>query len=78
LLAIAKALRTLSRMPINRIVDAGNTMIIMEHNLDVIRNADWVVDMGPEGGTKGGRVLFQGTPRDLLAAGNSLTARHLS
>jgi len=63
---------------INRIVDAGNTIIVIEHNLDVIRNADWVVDMGPEGGHKGGEVLFQGTPRDLLAAGNSLTARYLS
>ncbi len=62
---------------INRIVDAGNTMIVIEHNLDVIRNADWIVDMGPEGGHKGGTVLFQGTPRDLLAAESSLTARYL-
>ena len=57
---------------VNRIVDAGNTMIVIEHNLDVIRNADWIVDMGPEGGHKGGTVLFEGTPRDLLAAENSL------
>ena len=62
---------------VNRIVDAGNTMIVIEHNLDVIRNADWIVDMGPEGGHKGGTVLFQGTPRDLLAAENSLTAHYL-
>ena len=62
---------------INRIVDAGNTMIVIEHNLDVIRNADWIVDMGPEGGHKGGTVLFQGTPKDLLAAKNSLTAHYL-
>ena len=62
---------------VNRIVDAGNTMIVIEHNLDVIRNADWIVDMGPEGGHKGGTVLFQGTPHDLLAAKNSLTARYL-
>jgi excinuclease UvrABC ATPase subunit len=62
---------------VNRIVDAGNTMIVIEHNLDVIRNADWVVDMGPEGGHKGGIVLFQGTPRDLPAAKNSLTAQYL-
>ena len=53
---------------VNRIVDAGNTMVVIEHNLDVIRNADWIIDMGPEGGHKGGTVLFQGTPRDLLAA----------
>ncbi|HUZ17740.1 MAG TPA: excinuclease ABC subunit UvrA [Spirochaetia bacterium] len=63
---------------INRVVDAGNTMIVIEHNLDVIRNADWIVDMGPEGGYKGGTVLLQGTPRDLLTAKNSLTARYLS
>ena len=62
---------------VNRIVDAGNTMIVIEHNLDVIRNADWIVDMGPEGGHKGGTVLFQGTPKDLLAAENSLTAHYL-
>ena len=62
---------------VNRIVDAGNTMIVIEHNLDVIRNADWIVDMGPEGGHRGGTVLFQGTPRDLVAAENSLTARYL-
>jgi excinuclease ABC A subunit len=62
---------------INRIVDEGNTMIVIEHNLDVIRNADWIVDMGPEGGHKGGTVLFQGTPRDLLADKKSLTAEYL-
>jgi excinuclease UvrABC ATPase subunit len=62
---------------VNRLVDAGNTVIIIEHNLDVIRNADWVVDLGPEGGHKGGTILFQGTPRDLLAAKNSLTAHYL-
>ena len=63
---------------INRIVDEGNTMIVIEHNLDVIRNADWIVDMGPEGGHRGGTVLFEGTPRDLLTAKGSLTARYLS
>jgi excinuclease UvrABC ATPase subunit len=63
---------------VNRIVDEGNTMIVIEHNLDVIRNADWIVDLGPEGGHKGGQVLFEGTPRDLMTARNSLTARYLS
>ncbi len=62
---------------VNRIVDAGNTMVVIEHNLDVIRNADWIIDMGPEGGHKGGTVLFQGTPKDLLAAKSSLTAQYL-
>ena len=62
---------------INRIVDEGNTIIVIEHNLDVIRNADWIVDMGPEGGYKGGTVVFQGTPRDLRTSRDSLTARYL-
>lgn len=62
---------------INRLVDEGNTVIVIEHNLSVIRNADWVIDMGPEGGTKGGTVMFEGTPRDLKSAQESLTARYI-
>ncbi len=62
---------------INRIVDEGNTMIVIEHNLDVVRNADWIIDLGPEGGRRGGEVLFEGTPRELLKAKRSLTARYL-
>ncbi len=61
----------------DRLVDAGNTVIVIEHNTKVIRNADWVIDMGPEGGTKGGRVMFEGTPRQLLTAKNSLTSEYL-
>jgi excinuclease UvrABC ATPase subunit len=61
----------------NRLVDAGNTVIVIEHNQDVIRNADWVLDMGPEGGSKGGTVVFEGTPRQLLDAKDSLTGRYL-
>jgi len=53
----------------NRLVDGGNTVIVIEHNQDVIRNADWVIDIGPEGGSKGGSVVFEGTPRQLLVAG---------
>jgi len=63
---------------LNRIVDEGNTMIVIEHNLDVIRNADWIIDLGPEGGNRGGSVVFQGTPRDLLTSKSSLTARYLT
>jgi len=59
----------------DRLVDSGNTVI--EHNLDVIRNADWIIDIGPEGGNKGGRVIFEGTPVQLLAASQSLTSRYL-
>lgn len=62
----------------NRLVDTGNTVIVIEHNLDVIRNADWIIDMGPEGGSKGGRVIFEGTPKALLSAEQSLTGRYLN
>jgi excinuclease UvrABC ATPase subunit len=61
----------------NRLVDTGNTVIVIEHNLDVIKNADWIIDMGPEGGNKGGRVMFEGTPRQLLSAEHSLTSAYL-
>jgi len=61
----------------NRLVDAGNTVIVIEHNLDVIRNADWIIDMGPEGGSKGGQIMFEGTPRELQSATTSLTSKYL-
>ena len=61
----------------NRLVDAGNTVIVIEHNLDVIRNADWIIDMGPEGGSKGGKVMFEGTPQAILSATHSLTGAYL-
>jgi len=61
----------------NRLVDAGNTVIVIEHNTSVIKNADWVIDMGPEGGTKGGKVMFEGTPKQLLTAKNSLTSEYV-
>jgi excinuclease ABC A subunit len=61
----------------NRLVDSGNTMIVIEHNLDVIKNADWIIDMGPDGGTKGGKVMFEGTPRELLENKESITSTYL-
>ncbi len=61
----------------NRLVDTGNTVIVIEHNLDVIKNADWIIDMGPEGGNKGGKVMFEGTPTQLLSAKQSLTSTYL-
>ena len=61
----------------NRLVDGGNTVMVIEHHLDVIRNADWIIDMGPEGGNKGGMVIFEGTPRELLGAKHSLTSKYL-
>lgn len=62
---------------INRLVDTGNTVVVIEHNLHVIKNADWIIDMGPEGGSKGGKVMFEGTPKQLLGAKNSLTGQYL-
>ncbi len=62
---------------INRLVDAGNTVVVIEHNLAIIKNADWIIDMGPEGGVKGGRVLFEGTPGQLLECEQSLTSVYL-
>ena len=63
---------------IDRLVDAGNTVILIEHHLDVIRQADWIIDLGPEGGNGGGEVLFEGVPRDLLGCERSITARYLA
>jgi excinuclease UvrABC ATPase subunit len=58
-------------------VDTGNTVVVIEHNLHVIKNADWIIDMGPEGGSKGGQVIFEGTPEQLLKAKRSLTSEYL-
>ncbi|MFC7862365.1 excinuclease ABC subunit UvrA [Streptomyces murinus] len=62
---------------IERIVDQGNTVIVIEHNLDIVKSADWIIDLGPEGGSGGGRVLFEGTPAELLKATGSYTAEYL-
>lgn len=62
---------------LDRLVDAGNTVIVAEHHLEVVKHADWVVDMGPEGGRRGGRVVFEGTPADLAQAPTH-TGRHLA
>ena len=60
------------------LVDKGNTVIVIEHNLDVIKNADWIIDMGPEGGSGGGRVIAQGTPEQIAADAESHTGRFLA
>src|SRR6185503_18034720 len=62
---------------INRLVEAGNSVIVIEHHLHVIKNADWIIDLGPEGGSKGGRVMFEGTPQQLLKAKHSITSAYL-
>jgi len=63
---------------INGLVDKGNTVIVIEHNLDVIKTSDWIVDMGPEGGAGGGTVVAQGTPEDVAANPDSYTGRFLA
>lgn len=62
---------------INRLVDRGNTVLIIEHNLDVVKTADWVIDMGPEGGRNGGQLMFAGLPEDLIKEKKSETAKFL-
>ncbi|MEJ2277996.1 MAG: hypothetical protein P8Y70_09660, partial [Candidatus Lokiarchaeota archaeon] len=62
---------------LNKLVDKGNTIVIIEHNLDVIKTADWIVDLGPEGGEKGGKIIAEGTPEDLANNKKSLTGRFL-
>ncbi|MGF9910146.1 ATP-binding cassette domain-containing protein [Brevibacillus porteri] len=61
----------------NRLVDAGNTVIVIEHNLDVISQADWIIDMGPDGGSNGGQVVFEGTPPQIIHVEQSITGRYL-
>ena len=60
-----------------RLIENGASILIIEHNLDVIRSADWVIDLGPEGGDRGGNIVAQGTPEQIAAAGNSYTGRYL-
>ncbi len=62
---------------LDRLVDAGRTVIVIEHNLDVVARADWVIDLGPGGGHDGGRVIFEGTPAELIGADGSLTGQYL-
>jgi excinuclease ABC subunit A len=62
---------------LHRLTDAGNTVIVIEHNLDVIRAADWIIDLGPEGGEKGGYIIAEGTPEDVSQADRSHTGRFL-
>ncbi len=62
---------------INRLVDAGNTVVVVEHNQQIIKNSDWVIDLGPEGGEKGGEVIFTGNPKELAETSRSITAKYL-
>ncbi|MCW2965932.1 MAG: excinuclease subunit, partial [Actinomycetia bacterium] len=69
---IEKLLETLQRL-----VDAGNTMLVIEHNLDVIKQADWLVDLGPEGGEAGGEIVATGTPEEVAQVPESYTGQFL-
>jgi excinuclease ABC subunit A len=62
---------------LNRLADTGNTVLIIEHNLDVIKQADWVIDLGPEGGDKGGTILASGTPEEIAKLAKSHTGQYL-
>jgi len=62
---------------LQRLVEGGNTVLVIEHNLDVIKSADWIVDLGPEGGDRGGEIVVAGTPEDVAACERSHTGRFL-
>ena len=62
---------------LNKLVDRGNTVLIIEHNMDVIKMADWIIDMGPEGGERGGRIICEGTPEEISNCKESYTAKYL-
>jgi excinuclease ABC subunit A len=62
---------------LHRLVDAGNTVVVIEHNLDVIKTADWIIDLGPEGGDEGGYIIAQGTPETVARLEGTYTGRFL-
>ena len=63
---------------LHELVDQGNTMVVIEHNLDVVKTADWILDFGPEGGDGGGRIVASGTPEQVAASPDSWTGRYLA
>jgi excinuclease ABC subunit A len=63
---------------LHALVDQGNTVVVIEHNLEVIKTADWILDLGPEGGDGGGRIVAEGTPEDIAANPDSYTGRFLA
>jgi excinuclease ABC subunit A len=62
---------------LNRLVESGNTVLVIEHNLDVIRNADWIIDLGPEGGERGGEIVVEGPPPAVAKSKRSYTGQVL-
>jgi excinuclease ABC subunit A len=63
---------------LSSLVDKGNTVLVIEHNLDVIKTSDWIIDMGPEGGSRGGTVISEGTPEQVAADPDSYTGQFLA
>jgi excinuclease ABC subunit A len=59
-------------------VELGNTVIVIEHNMHVVKTADWIIDLGPEGGAGGGRIVAEGTPEDVAKSKDSYTGQHLA
>lgn len=72
----AKDVKNIMKL-LDRFVDKGNTVIVIEHNLDVMKQADYLIDIGPDGGTNGGRVVFTGTPKEMIEFGNTITSDYL-
>ena len=64
-------------MLLNRMVDLGSTVIVVEHNQQVIKASDWIVDLGPEGGNNGGKIIAEGTPNEIIINNNSVTGKFL-
>jgi excinuclease ABC subunit A len=62
---------------LNSLVDRGNTVVVIEHNLDVVKMADWIIDLGPDGGDRGGRIIAEGTPEQICRSRSSATGRAL-
>ena len=62
---------------LDSLVEKGNTVLVIEHNLDVMKRADYLIDIGPDGGTAGGEVVFTGTPQEMAEHGNTITAAYL-
>ena len=63
---------------LNTLVEQGNTVIVIEHNLDVIKSSDWIIDLGPDGGENGGNIIAEGTPEIIIANKNSYTGKYLN
>ncbi|SHF07629.1 excinuclease ABC subunit UvrA [Pedobacter caeni] len=63
---------------LNTLIEQGNTILVIEHNMDMIKSADWIIDIGPEGGDKGGNIVFEGTPEDMVSSNSSYTAKYLT